>query len=63
MIRSVVTIYRYDRITDAVDPEQTYNRPYELNLCMTVVSVSADCIDRPLANFDDVWFETVACGL
>jgi len=29
LIRSVVTIYRYDRITDAIDPEQTYNRPYE----------------------------------
>jgi len=29
LIRSVVTIYRYDRVTDAIDPEQTYNRPYE----------------------------------
>ncbi|QSG13252.1 hypothetical protein HSBGL_2858 [Halapricum desulfuricans] len=29
LIRSVVTIYRYDRITDAIDLEQTYNRPYE----------------------------------
>ncbi|WP_229110833.1 LiaF domain-containing protein [Halapricum desulfuricans] len=29
MIRSVVTIYRYDRIPGAIDPEQTYNRPYE----------------------------------
>jgi len=29
LIRSVVTIYRYDRVTDAIDPKQTYNRPYE----------------------------------
>ena len=29
LIRSVVTIYRYDRIRYAIDPEQTYNRPYD----------------------------------